>query len=335
MVVKPNKVDAAQIEVNGVKYNVSYGSSPCAWGSAAACAYTNNDKYGIRISLIDSNGNEVKSIKLWNYEFTFRQPSSCDKGENNYCWNDYFNSINENELNRLLANLGMNSNEAANLGYYLKVEPLVSIMYMYYNKTSNYYYFATIEGTNNEVVDIMNSDNLYVRYQGQVKVNGTYIGKAGGKLNALPSGTYYRTLAKGFINKTGSGEKINGVGGKWNVLRNYYTTFKLSKSFSRYTQTLNEYNQSALSFKNTYDTSIYGKIIITISDYALKNITVNKYKSKTDSIIVGKEMEFTLYNDPSCSSKVTSKITNSGTVTFQNLSRNKTYYVKETKAPSI
>lgn len=312
----------ATFEING---NIGPGevSSSC---NSGVCAGTVYGYYGISVRLMEmSNGKLVDkgdSVTISNSTFTFKTPRVCTCADGrvcnasgnplNYCWEEYFNESNFDsiELEKILKKMGTTLEGAKE--YYLKIVPLVKIKYKFYSKS---YKFG---GTHNTVVsDWYNEDS----YAG--------LNKKDNKLAIK--------YAQGFLKKDSTNKTVNDVGGTWNVLRNYYMVFKLETPISPYIKSSSNIGaETAKSFYDGYNSSIYGKILIKISDYIPAKSSISLVKVDADNNnqkLSG--AEFYLYTKSGDKYTYKDKCTSnfSGVCKIENLEEG-TYYLKEEKAPS-
>lgn len=319
-----NVMAVAEIDENA-NFEPGESSAVCDTG---ICANTVYGYYGIKATLIEINNNKViekTSKKITNSEFNFTKPKTCACGDSNicnstsplnFCWNSYFENFNVYELEKILKKIN-SSYTLINLNkYYLRIEPLVKIRYTYDGDV------WTFSGTHNEVVAAMWESDTFSA--GSRYVYGDIWQKA-----------------HGFLLKDGNGGEKYGVGGEWNVLRNYYTTFKLNSKIGPYKTQYSDIKPiSAKKFSDDFNTNIYGKILIKISDYAPKKgkLKIRKINLK-NNLIASDSSNFAIYK--------TQAECNSGASPFRQLSTNMgsgvsnvieldagTYYYKETKAPS-
>lgn len=250
----------ADITVNGA-LGTGQSSDNC---NTNICASTIRGYYGLNVKLYNSNNEKIAEKDLTNSTFNFTTPNTCNAGQLNFCWSNYFAADNKNNLRTDIDNMlkAINSNYSISNSSdkYLIVQPLLGIDF--YINNDNYTKHTYFYGTHVEITNAMNSAGSYVKdANGKELTNNKDWGDPKGTVNKL---------GQGFIKKDSSGNCGEGckIGGEWNILRNYFTSFKLSSNIGNYTNTYSDENgTSALGFANGYNTSRYGKIAIKISDF--------------------------------------------------------------------
>ena len=313
----------ADFEVNS-SLNSGEESKAC---SSNYCASTVYGYYGLQATLMKKNSSGkleqvVSPKKILNSDFTFNKPKNCNCGsskyctsttsEINYCWKDYFDNLTANELGKILKKINSSYTLTNTSSYYLRLVPLVKIAYK--NPQGTFYF----NGTHNEVVDGMRS---YKSYGG--------------------SNSWNNTIAIHFTERTGaSTQEGSYISGPWNVLKNYYTAFKMSTGDFQYTTTYTSDEitaRSAKSFSDAFSSSIYGKIIIKISDYAPSKIKITIKDRVTNQVITNpnRQAEYQVYTGENCTGKaIGSGLETSSGIGFKEGLTEGTYSIKELSHPS-
>lgn len=193
-------------------------------------------------------GKLIRTKSAWIEDMTIPQ-SGCEeevkkKGSLNFCWQKYFNDgyfekdLNTEEKNKILSKFYGQSipQELYNGNYYLIIEPIITFRYI----NGSTYPFGP-KKVCEAINDAYNNSGL-----------------SGDKLDWLRTFIRYPNSYNG---KTLT---------EWNVLKNYFTGFRLSQGVGQYITSYTDAELKRMDAKNfcdTYESSIYGKVIAKISDY--------------------------------------------------------------------
>ena len=219
-------VNADDIDIN-VDYGDGSGSVACSTG---ICAGTDFSYFGMRITLMKKNGSRLEntgiSSNLNNSNFSFNTPVPCNKGELNFCYQNYTDNLDADELEKILLRMGSNIEEAQEQDYYLVVEPLLRIRYTRYGTVM---YRTEGDKTITEVVNEW--------------------------LNYFTVGSADATYSRGFL---------DGSYG-WNVIKNYYTIINVRDGISPYTRNLGS-STTTIKFADENGSTKNGKFLISVND---------------------------------------------------------------------
>ena len=271
----------AEIDVNSGTQSEDTSES-C---TGTICASTITNYYGLYVQVCKYNATTNKfssctNKKITNKDLTFMKPKSCvtlaNGGELNYCWAEYFNQIDEKEVNRLLKMVDSSFDTKSKKDYYMVIQPLVGIRFVIKSSYSSYLAGeTTFKGTAREVVKAMYNAGNYVK-----EATDANLKKAATNL----ARDFVIKRADGLVYRDDEWQRAKYIGGQWNVLRNYFTTFKLGSAFGPYQTSYNDTdlnNMTAYKFYQgtNYNSNMYGKVIIKILDYCTDcyecNIDIN------------------------------------------------------------
>ncbi|MBE6155086.1 MAG: hypothetical protein E7163_05935 [Firmicutes bacterium] len=194
-------------------------------------------------------------------------------------------------IQTLLQHINSNYTIQNTKDYYLVIEPIFVLSYKY--STSNYYLSGTPSDIVNKLINDNSSDGCIAKFpSGNINPDG------------CKNGSQHKSYAKYFAyNDQDDCTDLSGVSKSsdcknWNVIRNYFTAFQLKESYEPFTDKDGSYSSY---WAGTYNTNIYGKGILKISDYITEikclegNLSSNQVIDNSGNT-VSCSMQFTLEN---------------------------------------
>lgn len=226
---------------------------------------------------------------------------------------NFLTKIKENNdtdtVQTLLTHISSTYTLANTQNYYLVIEP---IFVLRYNYASYKYYFP---GTIPEIFNgLLNLKGVPPKHEVWAKYFAYKDSPLCKQQSVTSGGSTYSTSG--------------GSCGNWNVLKNYMTTFKLETTYGPFTNTGGTY---VYEWVSNYDTNIYGKGILKISDLKTTGELVIEKKNNLGNKVNG--AKFTVYSGSCNGTWVADGSTDANGIANFELSPG-TYYVRETEKAS-
>lgn len=259
-----------EIEVNS-KSEKANTSEACG-SKSTICARTINNYYGLKVSLCKLNNKKTSFVscvtkRITNNKFTFKEPKSCPRlsngGELNYCWGNYFAEIDKTEVEKILKFFNKKNTIQNKKDYYLIAQPLVGIN-LYIKSAwpaiageTNFY------GTAAEVADAMYYADEYIEEAQDEGPGNKTIAQTFGREFVIKG-----NRQDGYVKVDKKWRSPTYISGRWNVLRNYFTSLYISPQGQYTKEYSNLNNVTAYEFAGTVGESIYGKAIVSIINFS-------------------------------------------------------------------
>lgn len=254
-------VRGAKIDINAVgsdaQKSAACRTDICASTQGISKKVGNQPIDGIRVILKNKSHTTIATKDLW---FTTNKASFV--GSNNnienifnkykkyngdiFDYNNFLGKLNEQDVEAILKKINSSYNLDNTKNYYMVVEPIFVLQYAYYHDDTNGAYTFYIKGTPQEVVQTLL--NL-------------------GSTTAVNNGAKYFVYNDYSNCNDKVGWSTSAGCQNWNVIENYFTTFKLEKTYGKYTK---KKSAKVDVMAEQYSTNIFGKGIIQISNYIKK-----------------------------------------------------------------